>query len=528
MSTREITKKLRAWEAGRPIPRYDTIHHAIVPESQALIVSFVRMAGESRPWGIAWGTVDSAPTIHTVPDGRVRDDVAVLCAEFAEDLLAHMRVHNWTYDPAQQEDGPSTLRQVWFPNGQHVEMLHQLSYTYSQTKFGGANRDILQALGRLAGWMFRETSRKGSQHVINASRALSDAYVFPAQDARTAHLGFQLAWLETTGGRDARVAAAEEAEGLTISTTMDPDLDRGDSSHGQPGLADLVDRWQASRRDGTKGTAISGAISVILESELRRRWELTARAYRLLADNDRPVNAGVRALVVEAQSEFWFQHQRLELRLNDPNLGPAFVPHPETDYHGSSAASRYLEYGASDEAFVGRLIHDDPELFAEALDSGHAIRGEVTRVQDLGFGRVKRPVWSLQIPPDAINRLREGGRLTPFGSPGHEVTVVNLDFSEAALVVTLEWTVRKTMALAAGLGAKPIDSSWMGEQVAFVTSDAADLTRRRSQRVWSARTGPGAWLTHGRFPPQVVIQDDDGGSDLLLDDVRQIEGGDVA
>ena len=37
-----------------------------------------------------------------VPDGRVRDDVGVLCAELAEDLLAHLRVHNWTYDPVEQ------------------------------------------------------------------------------------------------------------------------------------------------------------------------------------------------------------------------------------------------------------------------------------------------------------------------------------------------------------------------------------------------------------------------------------------
>ena len=37
--------------------------------------------------------------------------------------------------------------------------------------------------------------------------------MFPAQDARTAHLGYQLAWLTTTGDRDARIAAAAAAEG---------------------------------------------------------------------------------------------------------------------------------------------------------------------------------------------------------------------------------------------------------------------------------------------------------------------------
>ena len=135
-------------------------------------------------------------------------------------------MHNWTFDPVAADAEPGELRQVWLPNGQHVAMLHQLSYTYSQTKFGGENQDILRALGRLAGWMFRDTSRVGNQHVVSASQALGDSYVFPAQDARTAHLGYQLAWLTTPGDRDARIAAATAAEGLTVSPTMDPSLER--------------------------------------------------------------------------------------------------------------------------------------------------------------------------------------------------------------------------------------------------------------------------------------------------------------
>src|SRR3954462_14456568 len=159
--------------------------------------------------------------IRAVPDGRMRDDVAVLVAGFAEDLLGHMRVHNWTFDPAPGKPEPGELRQVWLPNGQQIAMLHQLSYTSSQTKFGGENQDILRALGRLAGWMFRDTSRIGNQHVISASGVLSDSYIFPAQDARPAHLGYQLAWLPTAGGREAQTAAANAAEGLPVSPTMD-------------------------------------------------------------------------------------------------------------------------------------------------------------------------------------------------------------------------------------------------------------------------------------------------------------------
>lgn len=522
MSVREAARKLRAWEAGKPLPRYDTIHHAVAPEAQAMIVAFVRMAGESRPWGIVWGRAAEQPKVASVPDGRIRDDVAVLCADFAEELLEHLRVHNWTYDPVDQTAAPADLRQVWLPNGQHVAMLHQLSYTYSQTKFGGANQDILRALGRLAGWMFRDTSRRGHQHVVSASAALGEAYAFPAQDARTAHLGYQLAWLSTAGDLAQRMAAASTAEGLTVSPTLDPTLERDE-------LSSLVEKFQVGRREGADLGIVADAIATVLTTELDRRWRLTAAAYRLLADDKRPINAGVPALVAEAHGEFWFQHQRIELRHNDPSQGPAFVAHPETDFHGSSAASRYLIHAAADEAYIGHLIHDDAELFLEALDNGKALRSTVDTVTDLGSGRKTTPQWVLRLDPSLPNRLRENGRIAPYGSKGHEATILDIEPSADALTVRIEWTGRKTMALACGIGAKPSDPAWVGQQVAFVVSDAADLTKRRSGRVWRAKDGPGAWLTHGKAPAPVEITTDDvTGADLLVDDISQIEGGSQA
>ena len=517
MTTRDVVRKLRAWQVGMPLPRFETVHHAIVSQHQAMIVAFVRMAGESRPWGIAWGTVGSEPKIESVPDGRVRDDVAILCADFAEDVLAHLRVHNWTYDPVGPDAAADELRQVWLPNGQHLAMLHQLNYAYSQTKFGGANRDILQALGRLAGWMFRDTSRTGCQHVIDASRALSNAFVFPAQGARTAHLGYQLAWLTAAGGRAERMGAALDAEQRTVSPTMDPSLERHE-------LTGLVERWQAGRRNGSPPAEAAEEIRTVLSSELRRRWRLTEQAYSLLASGALPVNPGVVALVAQAHNEFWFQHQRIELRQHDPSQGPAFIAHPETDYHGSSAASRYLTHAAYDEGHHGHLVHHDAELLRDALAEGRALRTTVLSVVNLGSGRSTVPVWTVRLNSDTPHRLRENGRLVPFGSRGHEVMVMRIDADEDWMELELAWTKRKTIALSCGIGAKPVDAAWSGEQVAFVVADAADLTRRRGQRVWAAKDGPGAWLTHGKAPAPVEISDDDGATDLLNDDIRQLEG----
>lgn len=56
-----------------------------------LIVCFVRMGGESAPWGIVFGPPDKAPTILTVPEPRNRDFVAAMVARFAPALLKHLQ-----------------------------------------------------------------------------------------------------------------------------------------------------------------------------------------------------------------------------------------------------------------------------------------------------------------------------------------------------------------------------------------------------------------------------------------------------
>ena len=82
----------------------------------------------------------------------------------------------------------------------------------------------------------------------------------------------------------------------------------------------------------------------------------------------------------------------------------------------------------------------------------------------------------------------------------------------------------KTMALACGIGATPANTNWVGEDAAFVISDAASLTKRRSQAIWRAKDGPGAWLTHRRRPVPVETGEDGTAFEALLDDIVQIAG----
>lgn len=520
MTVIEVNRRLRAWETGAPLRRYQTLHHAVVEPDDALVVAFVRMAGESRPWGIAWGRPDGEATVMSVPDGRVRDDVARICADFGADLLAHLRVHNWTYDPLPKDAEVGDLRQVWVPNGQHVAMFHQLAYAYAQTKFGGADVETLNSLGRLAGWLFRESTRRGHQHMIDASQSLRDAYVFPAQDARQAHLGYLLAWLSTSGDRDARSAAAELAERQPVSPTMDPRLER-DS------LQKPIERRRELLEEGSDAQAEDESIEATLRGELERRWSLCAAAYEAQRHSELPVNPGVAALIRDSLDEFYWQCQASELKISDPSGRGAFIPHPETDFHGSSAASRYLIYAASDERYVNTLIHHDDELFEEALADGRALCAVVTEVRDDGDGRSTVPVWLVEIEGDKLHRIREGGRVVPRGSRKHWASVVRMDRSGGSVTAELVWQGNKTKPIPLGLEAKPADDAWLGRAVSFVASDAADLTRRRSHRVWKAKDGPGGWLTHGSRPAPILADIANDEPEAIIDDVAQIEGEDL-
>ena len=84
-----------------------------------------------------------------------------------------------------------------------------------------------------------------------ATDVLRSAYTFPAEDVRQGHLGYLLAWLETSGSRDERLAAASEAERHSIATNLDPDLERK--------LED-VKEWGHADRAGRRRTAASTRI----------------------------------------------------------------------------------------------------------------------------------------------------------------------------------------------------------------------------------------------------------------------------
>ena len=118
MISREVVRRLRAFHAGRPIPKGETLHNATVDDSNTLIVAFLKMGGESRPWAIAYGYPNESPKTLYVPEGRNRDLVADMCAEFAPILLEHLRTPGYVRDEPAGLDDLAPLRQLWFTEWQ--------------------------------------------------------------------------------------------------------------------------------------------------------------------------------------------------------------------------------------------------------------------------------------------------------------------------------------------------------------------------------------------------------------------------
>ena len=53
----ETIRKLHAWRDGMPTPRGEVLNVHITEPEDLLILAFLRMGGESRPWGVAIGTL---------------------------------------------------------------------------------------------------------------------------------------------------------------------------------------------------------------------------------------------------------------------------------------------------------------------------------------------------------------------------------------------------------------------------------------------------------------------------------------
>ena len=355
---------------------------------------------------------------------------------------------------------------------------------------------------------------------MDATAALRDAHTFPADDLRQQHLGFLLAWLRTKGGRVKREAAAEQAERESVSTSLDPKIERDD-------LEPLVDSYRDARRPENKRAmrVAEKSISEVLSSELRRRLDLCADAIAFLRSEKRGTNPGVSELAKLGRDEFVYGYLRGERPR--PSGQPPFVPSPETDRHAAGAASEYLKHIFSAELQAGALIHHDQELQAEAIAAGDAFRGTVVTVEDRApkGSRGKTPVWTVEAPGNGPMRVREGSWVCVAGIPSRSGVIRSVASSDAGgrrieVEITGWKQARPTDPKFPGLLAAH-DEAHEGSDVTFLPTSSSRLSERKRFLVWES-DGPGAWLTHGKAAQPHAGKHD--GTDFLAE-VEGLRGG---
>jgi hypothetical protein len=490
MTAGEVVRRLRAFEAGKPLKNGETLRVKRLPADQVLMLAFVKMGGESAPWGVAYGRPGGKRQILTIPEPRMRDDVAQMMLEFAPALLTQLQHPDFSaFDRDPKTRVPPF--QVWLPNSSHLEMLHHLAYAYTFTRFGPAERFTrLNQLGHACGWLFREAQRPGQMIVMPATEVLKEAFTFPAETARLAHLGFLLAWMEAKGTRESRMAAAADAERLSIATNVDPAEERDE-------LEPYVRMFNEARSSGNTEQRERAVrrIRKLLSAELDRRMDLTERAYETIQKDKRRENAGLAHLVDLSMDEHRLQFRRIEVQAADREDGPAFRPSPETDRHPSAAGSRFYVQEASEELRDLLLVHDDRELQAEMVARGEAIAGTIVAVRDEGTGRKSIPVWTIESDGELPMRLRESSSVCVVGLAGRHLRIREIERSPQMLyrieleVTNLKKEVEKPKAPAAN------SKKLVGERVILVKPSMDQIARRRSFRIWK-KDHPGAWLTH--------------------------------
>jgi hypothetical protein len=180
----DAVRRLQAYAAGRPLPNGQTLRvpkpGASVQRKEILVVAFVRMGGESAPWGVAFGRPGRKPEVLSIAEPRNRDLVSAMMSDFAGALLTHCLSPRHSEEGRVQAHGNHRpelpVRQIWLPNAAHLEMLHCIAYTYHRTKYGAENRrEGLQALSRVCNWLFRESQRVGQTITMVATQVLSEA-----------------------------------------------------------------------------------------------------------------------------------------------------------------------------------------------------------------------------------------------------------------------------------------------------------------------------------------------------------------
>ena len=462
----ETLYRLRAWKEGKPIPHGERINVHVADDDDLMILAFIRMGGESRPWGVAYGTQGSKPTILAVPDGRRRTLVADMMAEFGEELLSFFRHPEFSDDTPDNYQSDSA-RQVWLPGPTHVEMLHLLALAYARTRFERDDVELLRSLGNLANCLYIEQQRPGQQTVMSAAASLRDSYYFPSASIRQAHLGHLLGWLNGGKTRDERLTAATQAEEDSVATSLNPEVERRT-------LDSEVERWNKAQREKEQKTqtASESVIKQVLSKELQRRWKLTSDAVNQLRNDPRKRNPYLERLVESGAKSFYNLWGRRAVSEYDGES--PYWPNVFTDRNPRTSASRFLQRNAESRESRSQLVHGDRELQREELAAGHGVIVEVLKVHSTD----KR--WTLKYSYPDLPTVEAGKRLLIAGFPENMLLVEDVDHRKRILEVKPNWVREKKFAGNTAPAAK--DKAWEKRHLVLLDDPATGIANSLAAR----------------------------------------------
>jgi hypothetical protein len=469
----ETIFRLRAWKEGKPLRRGEKINVSVADDDDLMIIAFLRMGGESRPWGVAFGNCGTKPEVLTVPDGRNRTLVADMMADFGSTLLGFFRHPAFsTESPANYET--DTPRQIWLPGPTHVEMFHLLALAYARTRFQRDDVELLRRFGNLANCLYIEHQRPGQQTVVSAAAALRDTYYFPSAAIRQAHLGHLLGWLNGGNSRTRRLAAATEAEENSVATTLNP-------GHEERALEPEVERWNKARQSSDEAAMSASArtINRLLTEELIRRWHLTCDSIQQLRSDRRDRNPGLADLVKSGKKQFYELWGERALREYDGQQ--PYWPNVYTDRSPRTSARRFISRIAESEEARFHLVHGDRELQREELADGHGVIATVVKVDRT------EPHWRLKYSYPELPTLSAGDHLVLASLKTLKLIVDEVDFTTRSFTATPDWKNAKRDLGPLALASR--DKSWEKRQLILLDDPAYGLTRSLASRAGAKLDG---------------------------------------
>lgn len=433
MDNLDLMMTLQAYKEGRPIQKGNTMRVDISEPENALLISFLRMGGESTPWGIAVKKPDGDLKVFSVPDPRKRTELSLMLRQFWRYLREQIESFKFLDD--------SDHFQIWLPNSSHLDMFHYLALRYIFTKyepegpeFRGMASD-LRGLGRFCNWVFQESQRPGQTTIVLATQALKESFFFPADNLRQAHLGFLLSWLRDDVDKAERFALAEEAEKVSISATLAPEIE-------SDFLEKLVAAYGGHETPQAAKDKASGSISKVLSRELVNRVDLVERAYNLLMDDERDFNPGLDDLRKASKSDFAYSYTRIEGEIADG--GTPFIKGVETDKSYKAAVRGYLEKEEASTVASNALLPYDEYLQQKAISAGDAIEGELVLVEKTKVGRATYIRWEIHGTDINPLRIREGNTVYFSGLPKSSLVLDEVEALDGGRIYRLSVLSPKT------------------------------------------------------------------------------------